>query len=113
MFPKLEYEFKVHHHDVRETIILKNAVTYVSTANIPFDCLIVFVGAHGDSDYLYLQDGSLICVEEIVDLFLPRNCPALADKRCSSSKTVVNIHTHNLHPETHTLKNWCTLQAIC
>ena len=84
VFPKLGYEFIVYRHDVSKTdltLILNNAVRHMSTAITPFDCLIVFVAAHGDSDYLHLRDDSFMSIEEIVRIFLPRNCPVLADKQ--------------------------------
>ena len=84
VFPKFGYEYRVYNQDVSKTdltLILNNAVTYISTAIIPFDRLMVFVGAHGNSDYVYLQDESFMRVEEIVNQFLPHNCPALTDKQ--------------------------------
>ena len=82
VFSKLNYQIEIY-HDVssRElALVLEKARSLVCSADLPYDSLTVFVGAHGSAEGLVMRDGVRVCVEEIVSHFMPCSCPALVGK---------------------------------
>ncbi|XP_046547079.1 caspase-8-like [Haliotis rubra] len=78
-FRKLHFDVQFHNqlNDAQFTRVIRRVA---SVDHETFDCVVVFITAHGDDDVVFTVDDRSFCIDELASHFKPENCPSLAGK---------------------------------